>query len=265
MPTTTWPSPAPTSSATTSAQNLSSIPSRTIGSFPAPVPAALQVVAGHTSVPLVASTSIEAGLSAQTTTKYGAYEVNLVHCPQVLPVNNPGIWGLPHCASQGDEYGSFGGELFPSKRGDSLLVDKPVTSLNSLLLPTNCERAATTGSHKVSQASVALGQGIEGTLSLQDGSDCVVRFQQRGWTIEFELQGSPLKPSMSSVTQVIDLMSTARLPAAHGLVSVDEAGDGEHTYAYWVQDHGLYWVNGYRVAGVALALLGSVATALPDI
>ncbi|MGH9070310.1 MAG: hypothetical protein ACRDX8_03855 [Acidimicrobiales bacterium] len=57
------------------------------------------------------------------------------------------------------------------------------------------------------------------------------------------------------------LMRTARLPAGHGLVSIANAGDGEHTTIYWTSGHALYWVSNYHEASGAIAMLGSVSAA----
>lgn len=259
--TTAGTTPAPTSTtATTSAPGTSSsvpgattVPTRAITSFAAPVGAALEAVKGSTSVVrLVAPTNLPGGLSATSVSKEGGYNVQLYQCGQVLGVNNVGIGKPPDCSGLAAVSGSFGGQPFPST-GTSILGNKPITALTDLVVTTP---TCGPGSH---ESTVSLGNGVLGMLTTSMGKVCDLRWTQRGWIIVVGQSGGALAQVKPLAGNLINTMTTERLPASRGVVAVTDAGDGQHTMAYWVQDKSLYWVGGYHLASVALTLLGSVA------
>jgi hypothetical protein len=113
-------------------------------------------------------------------------------------------------------------------------------------------------------SSVSLGDGVKGVLRKSKDTDCGLTWQQRGWTIDVDLEdsGTTVKQSVPDVGQIVQAMATAHLPAAQGLVAIANAGDGEHTMIYWTQGHALYWVGDYHSATGAIALLSSVESML---
>ncbi|MGH9070635.1 MAG: hypothetical protein ACRDX8_05590 [Acidimicrobiales bacterium] len=260
--TTAKTTPSPTSSSTTSAPGTSSsvpgvttVPTRALTSFAAPAGAALEAVRGSTSVvQLVAPTNLPGGLSATSVSKEGGYNVQLYQCGQVLGVNNVGIGKPPDCSGLAAVYGSFGGQPFPST-GTSILSNKPITALTDLVATTP---TCGPGSH---ESTVSLGNGVLGMLTTSMGKVCDLRWTQRGWIIVVGQSGGTLAQVKPLASKLINTITAERLPAARGVVAVTDAGDGQHTMAYWVQDKSLYWVGSYHLASVALTLLGSVASA----
>ncbi|MGH9129874.1 MAG: DUF4232 domain-containing protein [Acidimicrobiales bacterium] len=224
------------------------LPTLTTASFPAPASTALAAFTGHTSVPLVAPTSLPTGLSARTLVASGGYEVSLYHCGRAFGLNNPAIGGAPDCAGEAAVFGSFGGQLVPSATSRTLI--------NLLGTPPSCPPGAGT-----TESTVILGDGVQGMLTTSMGGVCDLRWTQRGWIIDIGQSGGTLAQVKPLASQVINTMSTERLPSARGLLAIADVGDGEHTTASWLQGKFLYQVGAYHLASVALTLLGSVASA----
>lgn len=223
-----------------------SLPTLATANFSAPASTALAALEGHTSVPLVAPTNLPSGLSATLLVAAGDYEVSLYRCSRVLGLNNPAIGGSPDCSGEGAVFASFGGRLSPTTTSETLtkLVSTPT-----------CAPGAGTA-----ESAVILGDGVQGMLTTSMSSVCDLRWTQRGWIIDIGQSDGALSQVQPLASQVIKTMAIEQLPAARGVLAITDAGDGEHTTAYWLQGNDLYSVGGYHLASVALTLLGSVAS-----
>ncbi|MGH9070411.1 MAG: hypothetical protein ACRDX8_04400 [Acidimicrobiales bacterium] len=186
--------------------------------------------------------------------------MSLFSCTRVLPLNDPTAGGAPYCSGNASIYGDFGGQPFPSE-GPSVLSSAPLVSLASLLGPAGfgstdpCPVPPDT-------TRITLGDGV----SLPDfrgaHGGCELTWQQRGWDVGVQL-GLSLQFELPFLDQVVTLVQATHLPSAHGVVFIEDAGDGEHSAIYWAQGNALYWVNEYHSASRAFELLGSAATTSP--
>ncbi|MGH9129278.1 MAG: hypothetical protein ACRDY2_10005 [Acidimicrobiales bacterium] len=252
MTTISLPGPLSSTPGTTSSTPGTTLVTKPVTSFPSPAGAALAAVSGRTSVPLLAPSDLPTGLSATAETRGGDYDVQLYHCRRTFGFNNPNIGAPPYCAGLGAVFGSFGAQPFPSLASNRL-TGKPINTLTDLLRAPTCPQGPGTAS------TVILADGVQGMAESSGGELCDLRWTQRGWIIDITPSLATLSQEMPLARQLIIAVSTERLPAPRGVLSVEDAGDGEHTKAYWVQGEGLYWVGGYHLASVALSLLGSVA------
>ncbi len=89
-----------------------------------------------------------------------------------------------------------------------------------------------------------------------------MRFDLNGWSVL--IGGNAALYSIAEAKleglRVIDLMTKVRMPAKNGIVVIQAAGDGNHTWLTWTIGQNLYTVSGYHFTSDAFAMAGSLAT-----
>ncbi|MGC1406833.1 MAG: hypothetical protein WA938_08875 [Candidatus Dormiibacterota bacterium] len=106
-----------------------------------------------------------------------------------------------------------------------------------------------------------MGDGVS-VSNYSGDTSCAIEWQQQGWDVATLLPPPAESESseLGALRQLVNLIHATHLPAAHGVVDIDNAGDGEHSYIYWAQGKFLYWVSQYHFSSLAFKLLGSVAS-----
>lgn len=241
---------APTATNTTATSAKSSgLPQKTSSQFSFPVSAALGYLAPHESMPLLAPFTISPNLSATATVTKSGYKVRLYRCNSQLPLNSPEIAQPPNCSGLAPYIGEFGGTHYPTAATAKLRL-----SSSQSQHPGSC------GPNTTSSQKVSLAQGVLGVLdSTKDASGyCEMRFQFKGWSVL--ISGAALYSISEAKREglgVIDQMAKIRLPAKNGVVTIQTAGDGNHTWLTWLLGQDLYTVSGYHSTSSAFVMAGS--------
>lgn len=236
---------------TNNSVGISSLPEKPLSQFPSPASAALGSLSSHTPVPLAAPLSIPADLSAKITSTKLRYAVSLYRCQLQLPLNSPEIGNPPGCSGLASYVGEFGGTRYPTagaaRLGLSTLQEQPTRVC---------------GPNSNSTQQVRLVRGVRGVLTSSKGvfGYCEMRFELNGWTIL--ISGNVTLHSVAEAKQqgsrVVDLMTKVRMPGKNGVVVIQIAGDGNHTWLTWTIGQNLYAVSEYHSISAAFAMASSM-------
>ena len=230
-----------------------SLPQKSTGEFPSPVSAALASLSSRMPIPLLAPLAIPANLSAKTSSTQSGYKVSLYHCQSTLTLNSPEIGNPPNCSGSAPYFGDFGGTHYATASTANL-------SLSTL----QNQRPRFCGPNSNSSQQVSLAQGVQGVLTSTKGVSgyCEMRFNSNGWSVL--IGGNAALYSTAEAKQeglrVIDLMTEVRMPAKNGIVVIQTAGDGNHTWLTWTTGENLYTVSGYHSTSSAFTMTKSLAS-----
>lgn len=212
-------------------------------SLPPPLPEALGWIRSRTLLVLSAPSAIPTGLSATATASSDSYSVTLYHCPTVLALNDPDI-GTGSCGALENYVGDFGSTRYATSSAAQAALLKTTSGAPDLYCP----------SRPISKER-PLGEGIMASVLSPEpaASACMVEWREGEWKIEIvgDLTSGHWE---GPAEQVVAYLHTHFLPPAPGIMTVDLAGDGEHTTLAWVKGDSLYYVGNYHEAIEAAAM-----------
>lgn len=178
-------------------------------------------------------------LTATTTGNGYSYTVNLHQTSHAYPVNSPSITA-PQNTGLAQDVGSYGEQDFFTPSG-------PNKSLQSLIQPSSS-----------SAQPVNLGNGIVGTISGKQQGANLVTWHEGEWTLQVD-EGSA-KSDLQLAENMVAYLHVALLPETRGVVSVINAGDGQHSTVEWASGDTLYTCTDYHFAQDALRMAVSMRT-----
>ena len=229
------------------------LPQKSTGEFPSPLSAALESLSSHMPIPLLAPSAIPADLSAKTSSTQSGYKISLYHCQSKLTLNNSEIGNAPNCSGSASYFGDFDGTHYAT-----------ASTANLWLSTLQNQRTRFCGPNSNSSQQVGLARGVQGVLTSTKGASgyCEMHFDLNGWSVL--IGGNAALYSIAEAKQegsrVIDLMTKVRMPAKNGIVVIQTAGDGNHTWMTWTTGENLYTVSGYHSTSSAFSMTGSLAS-----
>ena len=225
----------------------------TTGTWPKVLVTAMSYVASRTQVPLEAPSPlpveeissfggppVQAGPNtAQAEAQKRSYSVSLYNCPQALPLNSSRF--ELSCEAPVTILGVFGGGSYasPTAALSALSASERVSAQR----PASCD---VTRQVRLRGAVVA-----EVYTSPASGNNCLAHWQEHGW--EFVLTGFFATDNgwgswPATADQLVGYVTSHRLPAAHGLLDCDIAGDGLPTTLIWALGAQTYTASTYHSA-----------------
>lgn len=166
------------------------------------------------------------------------YQVHLYWTDESYPVNAAGITAPPN-TGLASIIGSFG-------ESDYKYPSDPMNALAALTqrVPANLNQP------------VNLGTGITGWYSNQSGLANLVTWKEGEWSLQ--VSGGSKSADLDLARRMVAYLHTQLLPETHGVVSVVNAADGEHTTVDWASGDTLYTCTDYHFALDALHLAVSM-------
>ncbi len=219
--------------------------SLSVGEFPAVEQKVLNYVGQRTRLPVMAPTlliSERPGQFSMTAVATPAsYDVQVYRTKASLPLNSPKISEPPNTGLASD-VGGYSGRKF---RSVALAKAGLITSTGFFARPPR------SGLQKVS-----LGLGITGQAWTASAGDAVLLWNQGGWTLE--VNSEPLVMLAPYARGLVEYLHRHPLPNYHGIVAIQDAGDGEHTLVCWRRGNDVYTVGDYHVARDAFAMAQAI-------
>lgn len=192
----------------------------------------MRIIQKETSLPLVAPRIIpitqsegDLFLAAQTVVSQMGYHVHLQLTETPLSVNNPAI-NDPLNTAMANNFGGFGVTQYPRSGTVKMAVAKLAYS----------PKAGTIGSR------INLGSGVTGQVFGESG---IVRWAKGHWT--FDVMGVS-RIDQSEARKIVEYLAGQRFPATDGVMTVQAAGDGNHTVIEFQAGDILYQVSDYHSA-----------------
>lgn len=192
----------------------------------------MRIIQKETSLPLAAPriipiTQSEGGLflAAQTVVSRIGYQVHLQLTQTPLAVNNPAI-NDPLNTAMANNFGGFGVTQYKRSAAAKMAVTKLVYSPKSGSIAKR----------------INLGNGVTGQVF---STASIVRWTNRHWT--FEVVG--VSPNdQSEARKIVQYLARQQFPATFGVMTVQAAGDGNHTVIEFQAGDILYQVSDYHSA-----------------
>lgn len=190
----------------------------------------------------------ESGVYLAVTAQAGSrgYAVGLQISTTPASVNSP-VLSQPPNTGLAAVLGGFGARTYPSSA--------QVLSVLSLTpaRPEQGNLTAAISMRGTKSRRINLGNGIQGALFDRRGWD-VVQWREGEWG--FQVNGSYPPGDRALASQVVAYLHTHLLPEAHGLMVVNNAGDGEHTSLSWAYGDTVYntWDYHHALSAVKMAM-----------
>lgn len=211
---------------------------------------------GKNLLPVLAPNKIPPKLSAKTSDTQTSYKVNLYQCQSPLPLNSPKIGNPPWCSGLAHYFGDFGGTQYSSSANASDWL-KTLENQRTQFCGPIANRSIEVS---LDQRVHVLMTGTEGTTSY-----CKMTFDLNGWSVV--IGGGATLYSISvakqEALQIIGFMREVHMPEKHGVVVIQTAGDGDHSFVDWTYGSNLYSISSYHSVSEAFSMAGSIAETLP--
>jgi len=188
--------------------------------------------------------------TAQVSATARSYSVSLFNCPHPLPLNDRGFEQA--CGFIEAIYGGFGGTTYPSSASALLaLASKAQTDRHR---PSGCKQTR----------RVLLRGGVQAEVYEYgpSGGNCLAYWDEGGWEFVFsgDLNGNTGWGAWpATADQLLSYLSRHQLPAVHGELDCEIAGDGLPTNLIWADGHETYTAGMYHSAFGAIDMADAMA------
>ena len=206
---------------------------------------AMAYVWDRTDMPLQAPTYVGGHLgggsylTALVTASAHQYAVNLQTTTTPMSINNPAINDVSN-NGLANIVGSYGSKLYSSASAAQAAFYRYVIY--------------DFASANTKMRTVNLLHGIQGTLT-EDANEAVT-WQEGNWRLQ--VQGGPQASNVALARQLVGYLNQYLLPETHGVLTVENAGDGEHTNLVWAFGKQLYYASDYHIAKNAVKMAMSM-------
>lgn len=223
----------------------------TAPSFNPVVTQAMTYVAARTALPLQAPTvtghangSTRGYLAAAASASPGSYRVSLQVSTTPVGLNSPALY-QPQNTGLAAVIGGFGAQRVPSS-------STAAQDVSLRMMPVSFPGV---NQELVKYANVALGNGIQGLRAYvpHPYSD-VIEWREGEWA--FRIVGSDFPADRSLAASIVSYLHQHLLPETHGLLTIYNAGDGQHTSLSWAFGDVVYnaWDYHHALSAVQMAM-----------